>query len=77
MSEQDFSIGFRNSRKQRLNVYLEPWGEVYPLEQDKMLRVDATGPIGTAPNNILEIDSSEDGITLWGWSGSSVTVHRL
>jgi hypothetical protein len=77
VSEQDFSIGLRNSRKQPIKVYLEPWGEVYPLEPDKMLRIDATGPVGTAPNNILEIHSSDDGITLWGWSGSGVRVHRL
>jgi hypothetical protein len=77
VSEQHFSIGLRNSRKQRVKVYLEPWGEVYHLEPDKMLCIDATGPIGTASNNMLEIHSSDDRITLWGWSGSGVTVHRL
>ncbi len=77
MSEQHFNIGLRNSRKHRVEVYLEPWGEVYPLEPEKMLHLEATGPIGTAPNNMLEIHSSDDSITVWGWSGSGVTVHRL
>ena len=77
MSDQHFNIGLRNSGKQRIRVYLEPWGEVYTLEPDKMLRLEATGPIGTAPNNMLEINSSEDSITVCGWSGSGVTVHRL
>jgi hypothetical protein len=77
MSEQLFNIGLRNSRKHRAEVYLESWGEVYTLEPDKMLRLESTGPIGTAPNDMLEIHSSDDSITLWGWSGSGVTVHRL
>jgi hypothetical protein len=76
VSEQHFSIGLRNSRKHRIRVYLEPWGEVYTLEPDKMLRLESTGPTGVAPDNVLEINSAEDGITVWGWSGSGVTVHR-
>ena len=53
---------------------MEPWGEAYELESNRELRVDAVGPIGIAPNNMLEIESREDGITVWGWSGSGVTV---
>ena len=49
MSEQHFSIGLRNSRKHKIEVYLEPWGEVHTLEPEKMLRLEATGPIGQHP----------------------------
>ena len=75
MSDQNFSIRFSNTRKHRIKVHLEPWGEVYVLEPNKKLRVDAVGPIGNPPNNMLEIESSEDSITIWGWGGSGVTVH--
>ena len=75
MSEQDFNFRLRNSRKSRLNVYLEPWGEVRVLSPSKDLQVVARGPAGEAPNNMLEIESNENGIVLWGWSGSHVTVH--
>jgi hypothetical protein len=76
LSDQNFSIRLSNTRKHRINVYLEPWGEVYPLEPNKKLRVDAVGPIGVAPNSMLEIGFSDDSVTVWGWSGSGVTLHE-
>jgi hypothetical protein len=77
MSEQDFSFRIQNTGEYRLKVWLEPWGELYLLEPDKKLKVEVKGPTGAAPNNALEIQSSEDGITLWGWSGSTVEVNKL
>jgi hypothetical protein len=77
LSDQNFSIRLSNTRKHGITVYLEPWGEAYELESNKKLRVDAVGPIGVAPNNMLEIESCEEGITVWGWGGSGVTVHKL
>jgi hypothetical protein len=76
LTDQNFSIRLSNTCKQRIKVYLEPWGEVYELKSNKKLQVDAVGPIGIAPNNMLEIQSCEDGIAIWGWGGSGVTVHE-
>jgi hypothetical protein len=75
--EQSFSIRLHNSRKSTLNLYLEPWGEVHELGPDKMIRIEATGPAGRAPDNMLEIESKEDSVTVWGWGGSGVTLHEL
>jgi hypothetical protein len=77
LTDQNFSIRLSNTCKHRIKVFLEPWGEVYELESDKKLQVDAVGPMGVAPNNMLEIQSCEDGIAIWGWGGSGVTVHEL
>jgi hypothetical protein len=74
MSAQNFSFRIQNSRKSRLIVYLEPWGEAYELEPGKQFLVQAKGPLGEGQNNMLEIQSDEDSISLWGWSGSGVTV---
>ena len=77
MSDQNFSIRLSNTRTHRINLYLEPWGEVYLLESSKKLRVDVVGPIGVAPNNLLEIESGDDSITVWGWGGSGVTASEV
>lgn len=75
--DQNFSIRLSNARRRRIKVYLEPWGEVYELEPNEKLRVDAVGPIGVGPDNMLEIRSCEDGISVWGWGASGVTVHEV
>jgi hypothetical protein len=77
LSDENFSIRLSNTRKHRINLYLEPWGEVYLLEPTKKLRVDVVGPTGIPPNDMLEIESNDDGITVWGCSGSGVTVHDV
>jgi hypothetical protein len=76
MSEQDFSFRLKNSRSSRLTLYLEPWGEVYQLKPGTQVQVQAKGPVASPPNNSLEISIDEDNITLWGWSGSGVTVSN-
>jgi hypothetical protein len=77
MSEQDFSFRLQNARQSRLKVFVEPWGELHLVEPGKQLNVSVRGPIGIAPNNALEIHANEDNITLWGWSGSGVTVSKV
>jgi hypothetical protein len=60
-----------------MKIWLEPWGELHLLEPGKQLKVDVRGPLGRAPNDALEIHSNEEGITLWGWSGSGITTNKL
>jgi len=77
VNEQSYSIRLHNSRKSPLNLYLEPWGEIHKLNPGKMIRIDVAGPAGTAPDNMLEVESKEDSLTVWGWGGSGVTLHEL
>jgi len=77
LSDQNFSIRLSNTHKHRINVYLEPQGAVYQLGSNKKLRVDAVGPTGVAPNNTMEVESSESGVNDWGWCGSGVTVRDV
>jgi hypothetical protein len=77
VNEQSFSIRVHNSRTLPLNLFLEPWGEVHQLGPDKKIRIEAKGPDGRAGENMLEIQSGENGLTVWGWEGSGVTLHEL
>ena len=77
MEEQVLSLRLRNSRKSSVNLYLEPWGEIYKLGAEKQVQVDAKGPQGIAPNNMLEIESGDDFITVWGWGGSTVVFKEV
>jgi hypothetical protein len=58
LSDQNFSIRLSNTRKHRINVYLEPWGEVYLLEPNKnyesMLLVQSACPRTTLTKSGLE-----------------------
>lgn len=77
MNDQEFSFQLHNSRESRLKIYLELWGELHLLEPDGRMRVEARGPVGEPPNNTLEIQTNDDSIAIWGWSGSVVSVHNL
>lgn len=77
MPEQDFRFRIQKSGPSRVHVYLEPWGESYELPPGKLLQVEVRGPFGKAPNDALLIRTDESGMTLWGWTGSGVTVTRL
>jgi len=77
MSEQRFSIKLHNSGKHRLSVHLESWGEVHVLKPDKTLRFDATGPVEASASELLEIRYDDESITMWGWSGSAITVSHV
>ena len=77
MIDQNFSLRLSNTGKHLINVYLEPWGEVHLLEPNTKLQVDAAGPIGVSPDDILEIVARDDSITVWGWVGSRVTIGAV
>jgi hypothetical protein len=39
---------------------------MYVLEPDEVLQLETTGPIGAAPNDVLEIHSGLDPLARWG-----------
>jgi hypothetical protein len=78
VNDQDFSFCLQNSRTSRLTLWVEPWGEVYKLAPGAKVKIQARGPVGTAPpNDSLIIQAKDDSITLWGWTGSGVTVSTV
>lgn len=59
-----------NSHPRAIRFALEPWGEEYTLPSEMTLEVTARGPEG----GTLEVDLAADGVTVWGWAGSVVSL---
>ena len=76
MSQIDFNIRIRNSHQSSVSVFLEPWGEVYTLAPNRTLVVKASGPISDSPDKMLEVEHAPDSITVYGWSGSGLTIQQ-
>lgn len=66
------SLRIRNSRVISLAFYLEPWGEEYLIPPDATFEVIARGPQG----DCLEVEYADDHITVYGWSGSVVSLFH-
>lgn len=62
----------RNRRKGPVTLRLEPWGEAYSFPAGATFQVVARGPEGDS----LEIAWGPDGVTVYGWPGSIVSVLR-
>lgn len=74
MTNTAFEFQFTNVRKKRLLLRIEPWGEVSKIEPKQSLRLRVEGPISDDPSRCLEIQVSDDEASVWGWTGSSITV---
>lgn len=65
-------LRLRNSRSVDLELHLEPWGEQYDVAPgvvvDLVFTADAAG--------VAEIDESGARMTVYGWTGSTVTILR-
>ena len=51
---------------------LEPWGEIYEMPAHASFDVVAEGP----EDDTLEVQSTEEQITVYGWSGSIVWLYH-
>ena len=67
-----FTIKLTNSQSKPLNMLLEPWAEEIHLLQGESASLSAVGPEPAE----LEIDASDNGITIFGWPGSICELTR-
>lgn len=72
VAERVETVRVRNTRAGELAFYLEPWGEHYVLASGAALEIVAEGPGGDS----LEVELADDHITVYGWSGSTVTLYQ-
>jgi hypothetical protein len=69
-SEVVTTIRLANSRKVATKFHLEPWGDQFEMPPGAAFDVVAKGPEG----GILEVESADDHIVVWGWPGSVLRV---
>jgi hypothetical protein len=71
MDEIEICIAIRNTSKQPLTVYLEPWGEEHQLQIDGQLIVVGVGP---KEGSGFVVEHSESSVSLSAWDGSTIQV---
>lgn len=64
------SLRITNSTSKILTLRLEPWGDQHTMVAGATITVEAQGPSG----DTLEVEYGEDDITLYGWTGSTVSL---
>jgi len=75
MTDTVFEFQFNNARGKRLSLRIEPWGDVAKIEAGQSLRMRVQSPLSDDPSRCLMVRvESDDNASVWGWSGSSITV---
>ena len=69
-NETSTSVVLTNSKEKDLLLCLEPWGDQYVMPPGASFRVLIRGP----RDGDLEVDYAENQITIYGWSGSVISV---
>ena len=64
-------ITVTNENDQAITLYLEPWAEEHVIEPDASLELVGSGPPGE-----FAVAACQGGMTVYGWSGSTVRVLR-
>jgi|ERR1700691_4847361 hypothetical protein len=68
----DQYLRIRNSHSHPVTMSLEPWGEELSISPKATYELAARGPEG----DCLHVDFAPTLITIYGWSGSVLTVYH-
>lgn len=60
-----------NEHDHPITLVVEPWAEEHLLEPNRSLEV-----VGSGPPGVFEVSTCKDNVTVYGWSGSTVSVLR-
>jgi hypothetical protein len=68
----ELSLRVVNSRDETLSFVLEPWGDVHDFGPGDQITLVFQGPPGDVP----EVDVTNEAVTVYGWTGSTVQLYR-
>jgi hypothetical protein len=68
---QTFAYADRTQRK--LLLILEPWARQYWIEPGGLVEIQARGG---APAGRFELEQTSDGLIVYAWEGTTVTILR-
>jgi len=74
--EKTVTLHFTNSLNHSIQFHLEPWGEVYDMPAGATYIAIVRGEECDFEHQALEIEYAQDIITLYGITGSVVTVFH-
>lgn len=66
------SVRIQNSRGVPVKFHLEPWGDQYEMAPNIVFEVVAKA----ANQGALEIVLGDEHLTVWGWTGSVISVFK-
>ena len=69
--EQRTTLRIRNSLPHPVSLVLEPWGEIIDMASGVVYSIEASGP----PEDILEVESGYDHITVYAWPGATLWLY--
>ena len=71
-TEHSQGVWVKNSHPQLATLCIEPWGDEIALPAGASFLVLFEGPAGSFP----ALEWEEGRVTVYGWSGSKVSVHH-
>ena len=75
-SEKTVTLHFTNNHNHSIQFHLQPWGEVYDMPAGATYIAIARGEECDFERQALEIEYAQDVVTLYGITGSVVTVFH-
>lgn len=65
-------VAITNGNPSVLNLTIEPWADQHELSVGDTLELVFDGPVGGR----LEVEVKPNGLTIYGWPGSTVSARR-
>ena len=73
MERKVFEFQIENSRRDKLSVALEPWGEVKEIRPGGTIRLKVEGPVSEDPSRVMVVRVEDrNRMSVWGWTDSSI-----